>query len=114
MGEVLEERRKHRRLPIRTDVLCKRMGSESLHSFTANSVNISTEGLLAEIAHHHLMEVGDGELFGLEMEVPSENHSDLFCGKLWAYGKIVRIEREPNASRKQVAFQFCSRPMYEI
>jgi hypothetical protein len=109
------ERRKYRRLPIRTDILCRSIGCECAHSFKANSVNISTEGILAEITHHHLTEISDGELFGLEMDVPSEDHTDLFGGKLWAYGKVVRVvEQQPQTSRKQIAFQFCTRPMYEI
>ncbi|MCE5339622.1 MAG: PilZ domain-containing protein [Planctomycetaceae bacterium] len=115
MGGVLEERRKYRRLDIRTDVLCKKIDSGCGHSFKANSINISTEGLLAEIANHHLMEINDGELFGLEMDVPVEDNTDLLGGKLWAYGKVVRIvEQQPQTSKKRIAFQFCTRPMFEI
>jgi hypothetical protein len=115
MGGASEERRKYRRLDIRTDILCRRMGGEFVHSFPANSINISTDGLLAEVSHHSLTELNDGEIFGLEMDVPSENHSDLFYGKLSTYGKVVRIvHQEPHTSKKHVAFQFCCRPMYEI
>ncbi len=108
------ERRKYRRLDIRTEVLCRQIGCECGHSFKANSVNISTEGILAEINHHHT-EINDGELFGLEMDVPVEDHTDLLGGKLWAYGKVVRVvAQQPQVSKKQIAFQFCTRPMYEI
>lgn len=107
------ERRKHRRLPIRTDVLCMKIGSENGHNFTANSLNISTEGLLAESAIHS--EINAGDLFNLELDVPQEATTNLIGGKLWTYGKVIRIEdAQARAGKKQIAFQFCTRPQYDI
>lgn len=114
MGGAAEERRKYRRLDIKTDVLCRKVDAESCRCFKANSVNISTEGILAEIDHHQI-EINDGELFGLEMDVPDGDTADILGGKLWAYGKVVRVTHlETNTAKKQIAFQFCTRPMYEI
>ncbi|MEN6386507.1 MAG: PilZ domain-containing protein [Phycisphaerales bacterium] len=111
VGEL--ERRKHRRLSIRTDILCKKIGSEYIHNFQANSLNISTAGLLAEMAHQ--AEVNAGDLFNLELDVPLEDNVDLTNGKMWAYGKVVRVEQlHQKPGRKQIAFEFCTRPKFEI
>jgi hypothetical protein len=108
-----QERRKHRRLPIRTDILCKKIGSEYILNFKANSLNISTAGLLAEMAHQ--AEINAGDLFDLELDVPLEDNADLINGKMWAYGKVIRIdETQQKVGRKQIAFQFCTRPKFEI
>jgi hypothetical protein len=108
-----QERRKHRRLPIRTDILCKKIGDEYIHNFKANSLNISTAGLLAEMAHY--AEINAGDLYNLELEVPLEDNADLANGKMWAYGKVIRVEQsEQRTGRKQIAFEFCTRPRFEI
>ncbi|HBG28386.1 MAG: hypothetical protein A2Y10_11190 [Planctomycetes bacterium GWF2_41_51] len=112
MGGELE-RRKYRRLHIRTDILCRKIGSEYTHNFTANSVNISTQGLLAESILQKEIQAGD--LFNLELDVPQEDSTNLLGGKVSAYGKVVRVvEAHQNTGRKQIAFQFCTRPQYEI
>jgi hypothetical protein len=115
MGGVTEERRKYRRLDVRTEVLCKKVDSECCRSFKANSINVSTEGILAEMNHHHV-EINDGELFGLEMDVPAGDNADFFGGKLLAYGKVVRVvqHHQSQTGKRHIAFQFCTRPMYEM
>jgi len=112
MGEE-SERRKHRRLLIRTDIFCKKIGSECVHNFKAHSLNISTQGLLAELAYQ--TEINTGDLFNLELDVPIEDNADLIGGKFLTYGKVIRIiEAQPKPGKKQIAFQFCTRPQFEI
>lgn len=107
------ERRKYKRLPIRTDILCRKIGSENNHNFTANSVNISTEGVLAESAPQ--MEINAGDLFNLELDVPDADSAELIGSKVWAYGKVIRIvEAQQKIGKKHIAFQFCSRPQFDI
>ncbi|OQA03687.1 MAG: PilZ domain protein [Planctomycetes bacterium ADurb.Bin401] len=107
------ERRKHRRLHIRTDIFCRKIGSENFHNFTANTLNISTQGLLAESILHK--EIRAGDLFNLELDLPEEDRTDLLGGKVSAYGKVVRIvETCEKTGRKHIAFQFCTRPQFEI
>ena len=107
------ERRKHRRLHLRTDILCRKIGSEYNRNFTANSVNISTEGLLIESPPN--TEINAGDLFSIELDVPVADRTDQIGGKVSAYAKVVRIiETEPKVGRKQIAFQFCSRPQFDI
>jgi hypothetical protein len=111
VGEM--ERRKCRRLPIRTDILCKKIGAVNDHNFICNSVNISTEGLLAESSSH--TEISAGDIFNIEMDIPPENISDIIAGKFWTYGRVIRVaEIQPRPGKKHIAFQFCTRPHFEI
>jgi len=107
------ERRKHRRLCLRTDIVCRRIGSEYNHNFTANSVNISTEGLLVEGTPN--TDINAGDLFSIELDIPVADRTDQIGGKVSAYAKVVRIiEAEPKVSKRQIAFQFCTRPQFNI
>jgi len=90
----------------------KKIGAETAyHNFTANSLNISTEGLLAESTQY--TDINAGDLFNIELDLPPDNITNLIRGKLSAYGKVVRvIESAPR--KRQIAFQFCTRPQYDI
>lgn len=107
------ERRKHRRLPIRTDIFCRKIGSLQEHSFSANSLNISPDGLLVEIGQKAIIDLG--ELFNIELDVPQADRADQIGGKVSAYAKVLRVSQpDQKAGKKQIAFQFCSRPQFEI
>jgi len=102
-------------LPIRTEILCRRIGAEQSHDFTANSVNISTAGLLVESVFMLKTEVSTGELFNLQLEVPDVASAELIGSKVCAYGRVIRIVDVPQKTgTRQIAFQFCTRPQFDI
>lgn len=109
------ERRKHRRLPVRTGVFCQKVGSLHNHVFSGSTVDISPDGLLVESGQDAVTNTGD--LFNVELGIPDANSADQFGGKVSAYARVVRIvelhpERKPG--KKHIAFQFCTRPQFDI
>jgi hypothetical protein len=109
------DRRKHRRLLVRMGILCRKVGTVHDHAFVGNSINISPDGLLVESGQNDFADAGD--LFNIELEVPAVDRADQIGGKVSAYAKVVRIIEPPpdrKAIRKLIAFQFCSRPQFDI
>ena len=109
------DRRKHRRLLVRMGILCRKVGTVHDHAFVGNSVNISPDGLLVESGQNDFADAGD--LFNIELDVPAVDRADQIGGKVSAYAKVVRIIEPPpdrKAIRKLIAFQFCSRPQFDI
>ncbi len=107
------ERRKHRRLLVRTGTVCRKVGSLNDQAFVGKSINISPDGLLVESGQTPAADAG--ELFNIEMDVPGLDRADQIGGKVSAYAKVVRIiEADEKAGKKQIAFQFCSRPQFDI
>ena len=109
------ERRKHRRLLVRMGILCRKVGTMHDYAFSGSSVNISPDGLLVESSQNDFTDAGD--LFNVELDVPAADRADQIGGKVSAYAKVVRIIEPPpdrKAIRKLIAFQFCSRPQFDI
>jgi len=109
------DRRKHRRLLVRMGILCRKIGTMHDHTFIGNSVNISPDGLLVESGQDAAMDTGD--LFNIELDAPCVDRADQIGGKVSAYARVVRIiesQSDQKTSKKQVAFQFCSRPQFDI
>jgi hypothetical protein len=117
------DRRKHRRLLVRMGILCRKVGTVHDQAFSGSSVNISPDGLLVE-ASSELVEVlgtdavaDAGDLYNLELDIPAADRADQIGGKVSAYAKVVRVIEPPpdrKAIRKLIAFQFCSRPQFDI
>ncbi|MFA5292631.1 MAG: PilZ domain-containing protein [Phycisphaerae bacterium] len=107
------ERRRHRRLLVRTGILCRKIGSMHDHAFVGDSINISPDGLLVESSQTSVTDTGD--LFDIELDIPVADRADQIGGKVSAYAKVVRImESDQKAGKKQIAFQFCTRPQFNL
>jgi hypothetical protein len=109
------DRRKHRRLLVRMGILCRKIGTMEENAFVGNSVNISPEGLLVESGQDAAMDAGD--LFNVELDIAHADRADQIGGKVSAYARVVRIiapQPDQKINKKQVAFQFCTRPQFDI
>jgi len=109
------DRRKHRRLLVRMGILCRKIGTIEDNTFIGSSVNISPEGLLVESGQNAAMDAGD--LFNVELDIPRVDRADQIGGKVSAYARVVRIiesQSDQKTNKKQVAFQFCTRPQFDI
>jgi hypothetical protein len=109
------ERRKHRRLLVRVGIFCRKVGSLHDHIFSGSTVDISPDGLLVESSQNAIMDTGD--LFNVELDIPDADSADRFGGKVSAYARVVRIvdlQPEQKAGKKHIAFQFCTRPQFDI
>ncbi|MFA6186274.1 MAG: hypothetical protein WC770_03545 [Phycisphaerae bacterium] len=110
-----DERRKNRRLPIRTWVCCRKIGTPQNHTFGGNIIDISPDGVLMEGEAVAAMYIGD--MCSIDMDIPDSDSAGQFAGKVSAYARVVRIvelEPERKSSRKHIALQFCTRPQFEI
>jgi len=112
-----QERRKHRRLDLKLDVYCRKVGSASENLLTAEAVNISTSGVLLETEHFE--DNDHGQLFNLELDIDSEDVSLDFSRRFSSFARVVRISDLPDSSRdtkrkKQIALEFCTAPKLEL
>jgi hypothetical protein len=109
------DRRKHRRLPVKVGAFCRKVSSLHDYAFIANTVNICPDGLLVESGQNFAADAGD--LFNIELDMPDANGMDRVGGKVSAYARVVRIAQlqpQQNAGKNQIAFQFCTQPQFDI
>jgi hypothetical protein len=109
------ERRRHKRLPARMGIVCRKVGSLHNHAFSGSTVDICPDGLLVESSQNAVTDAG--ELFNIELDIPDADSTGQFSGKVSAYARVVRIVELPSeqkAGKKQIAFQFCVRPQFDI
>jgi hypothetical protein len=111
-----KEKRKHRRLPAKMGVFCRKVGSLDDYTFNGNTLDISPDGLLIEGNPNAAIDAGD--LCNIMLDMPDGNIAGQIGGKVSAYARIVRIvELQPEhnkSSKKHIALQFCSRLEFEI
>ena len=109
------DKRKHRRLPVKVGVSCRKVGSLHDHIFSGNTVDICPDGLLVESSQNFATATGD--LFNIELDIPDADRADQIGGKVSAFARVIRIvdlQHEQKTGRKHIAFQFCTRPQFDI
>lgn len=107
------ERRRHKRLPVRMGVLCKKVGSPHEHAFSGSTVDICPGGFLAE--SNQSISAGVGELFTIELDIPDTDSTKQFNGKVSAYARVTRTaDPQQKTDKMRIAFQFCTRPQFDI
>jgi hypothetical protein len=107
------ERRRHKRLPVRMGILCKKVDSLHTQAFNGSTVDICPDGVLAENSQNTATDVG--ELFTIELDIPDIGGTEQFNSKVSAYARVIRIvDSERESGKKQVAFQFCTRPQFDF
>lgn len=107
-----EERRKHRRLPIKLEVVCQGVGSEGESIHRGNTLDVSTGGLLMETGSEDVDGFVAGDLVSVELEVPPTEGLLEFGGQISSYARVRRIY--PNQSSQRMALEFCRRPKLNI
>jgi hypothetical protein len=111
----MEDRRKHRRLPVKVGAFCRKVGLLHDSAFSGSTIDICPDGLLVESGQNFATDAGD--LFNIELDIPDADSANRFGGKVSAYARVVRIvplQPMPKTGRKQIAFQFCTRPQFDI
>ena len=108
-----KDRRRHHRLPLRLEVLCRRVGSSAAGTCSAKTLNVSTGGMLVEISESR-QDYQPDELLSIDMTVdPGEGMLE-YGEKLSSYARILRIhtglERGHSSSKARIAMQFCQPP----
>jgi len=109
------ERRKSQRLPIKLDLSCRKVGSETHKLHTGRTANVSSGGLYFET------EAGafkPGNLLEVELSIPPRPGVLEFGGKISGLVRVLRadiIHDSPIGTdlafgRYGVALQFCQSP----
>ena len=106
--ENIDNKRLHRRLAIRTSVLCQTVGLSGGKSYTGRTIDVSTGGMLVEINDGRLNE---GQLLSIEMDVPADSclleNGNRFSG----YARVCRIgiecSEELTGNTRAIALEFC-------
>jgi hypothetical protein len=107
------ERRRHKRLPVRMGILCKKVGSLHTQAFNGSTIDICPDGVLAENSQNAVTDVG--ELFTIELDMLDIGGTEQFNNKVSAYARVIRIvDSEQKTGKKQIAFQFCTRPQFDF
>jgi len=108
-----KDRRRHHRLPLRLEVLCKKAGFSAAGVCSGKTLNISTGGMLVEVGEHE-QDYQPDELLSIDMTVEPGEGTLEYGGKLSNYARILRIhtgpERGYNSSKARIAMQFCEPP----
>ncbi|MBN1788651.1 MAG: hypothetical protein JW806_09700 [Sedimentisphaerales bacterium] len=107
------ERRRHKRLDARIGVVCKKIDSLHSQSFIGKTINICPDGLLVQSSQDITADLE--ELFTIELEIPDIDSTDQLNGRVSAYARVIRIfDPGEHSGPKQIAFQFCTRPQFDI
>lgn len=109
-----KEFRRHKRLPLRLEVIYHILQGSSHNPALGRTVNVSTGGLLMEVNHKKL-HVND--LISLELSVPPTPGLLEYGGRIAGYGRVKRIELQPinpeacnEHIRRRIAVKFCGKP----
>ena len=110
-----EERRRHKRFPLRLSIFCQRVGHSGGKLYSGKTVNVSPSGMLVEMRSDGLQ---DGELLSVEMTVPPTEGMLEFGGSISSYARVVRSGEggpvgEPSFA-KTVALEFCDSPKLRL
>lgn len=113
-----EERRRHRRFPLRLSIFCQRVGYSGGKLYTGKTINVSPGGMLVEMRSDGLR---DGELLSIEMTVPPTEGMLEFGGSISTYARIVRTHDRSDLSldaapayAKTAALEFCDSPKLRL
>ncbi len=114
------DKRDHKRLPLRLNVLCHKVGAPTATAYTGNSVNVSPGGMLMEV---HGRGLGLGDLISIEMSVPPTEGLLEYGGRFTSYARVLRINETTNPQgpsqkrgslAQKIALEFCESPKLKV
>lgn len=109
-----EDRRRHKRFPLRLSIFCQRVGHTGGKLYTGKTVNVSPGGMLVEMRSDGIRE---GQLLSVEMTVPPTEGMLEFGGSITTYARVVRSSDDGDcvaAFAKTVALEFCDSPKLRL
>jgi len=112
---AVSEKRKHRRLPLRLELLCRKANATGAKFCKGRTVNISASGLYFETA---ACTFKSDNLLAIRLSIPPTAGLLESGGELSAFAKVLRTHRirditsgtKPSSAGFVVAAQFCHRP----
>lgn len=102
------EKRKFKRIPIKLDLSCRKVGSQTEQLHKGHTVNVSPGGLYFETAEDTFK---PGNLLKLELSIPPAVGQLDFGGRISGFGRVLRAGNTGLSSDKYgVALEFCRSP----
>ncbi len=109
------ERRKYKRLPIKLDLSCRRVGSAAEKFHTGYTVDVSPGGLYFETAVGTFKQ---GNLLKVRLSIPPTTGLLEFGGKISGFAMVLRTcnicdsrtDTNLSSGRYGVAAEFCQSP----
>jgi len=105
-----EDRRRHRRFPLKLSILCQKVGLSGGELVSGRTVNVGPGGMLVEV---NSGDAAEGELLSVEMSVPPMEGLLDFGGSLSNHARVVRSDGHGNpegVAEKVIALEFCDSP----
>lgn len=110
----MEERRRHKRFPLKLSIFCQKVGLSDGRLYTGRTINVSPGGMLVEMKGG---DISDGQLLSVEMTVPPTEGLLDFGGSFSSYARVVRSDagtsQEPT-TEKTFALEFCDLPKLRV
>jgi len=106
------EKRKYKRLPIKLDLSCCKVGSAAEKFHTGHTVNVSPGGLCFETAAETFRQ---GSLLKVKLSIPPTAGLLEFGGSISGFAKVLRtysICECTSPARYGVALEFCQSPKF--
>jgi hypothetical protein len=109
------EKRRYKRLPIKLDLSCRKVGSAEDKLYTGSTVNVSPGGLYFETAAGTFKA---GNLLEIKLSIPPTAGLLEFGGKISAFARVLRANNIWDSQtdsflspdRYGVALEFCRSP----
>lgn len=109
-----ENRRRHKRLPLRLSIFCQKVGVSGGRLISGRTINVSPGGILVEMKSG---DINQGELLSVEMSVPPTEGLLDFGGSLSSYARVVRLSNHNDPQKsldKLIALEFCDAPKLRL
>lgn len=109
------ERRKHYRLPLQMELLCRKVGNSEAKINAGRTLNVSTGGLFFETDRDDFER---GELVNIEFSAPFADDNLELGTKFSGFAKVLRVSQRMRlisesslaAGKARIAVEFCQPP----
>jgi len=111
------DRRLHKRLPLKISVLCQSVGISGGTAFCGSTIDVSCGGMLVEFSGKG---VSDGQLLSIEMYVPPTEGLLEYGGRFSSYARVVRLDeagdglQSQSSASRTAALEFCQSPKLRV
>ncbi len=110
----MAERRKHRRLSIKLNILCWKVGIPGEDFLKGSTLNVSTGGLLFQTTSSDLKK---GDLLNIKVDVPPTSGLLELGGTISSFGRVLRSGEIGDtgldvSEEYGVALEFCKSPKF--
>jgi hypothetical protein len=110
----MAEKRKHRRLLVKLNILCWKVGFQGDEILKGTTLNVSTGGVFFQTTRSNL---NKGDLLNVKLDVPPQSGLLEFGGTMSSLGRVLRTNQIGDSAvntneQYGVAVEFCQSPIF--